>query len=184
MSPLTSQPNETEISMSTRSLIGTPNGDGFRGRYKHSDGYPSGTLPDLLALVKRDGAAKVVQTLTVDHYGWSALYTEQEPPEYSVNTLEDERFEWVPGYGIAYTDTVIEGFRGEPYQQVTADEWLGYGPGDDSWRDSEWAYVIDADNSRLTVFDCHYDAPKLVASIDLNDIEAVDLSALCEAAEA
>lgn len=59
--------------MSTRSAVCEPYGDGYRGRYVHSDGSPTGVGWTLLQLVARDGLENVRQTLIHDHAGWSIL---------------------------------------------------------------------------------------------------------------
>ena len=150
--------------MSTRSVVAVQAGDGWRGRYVHSDGYPSGVGVTLLKLVERDGLEQVIKTLTQDHYGWSHLSSTQPDitgikppteldfgacgsPEFVAHQFSpkgsngDGRFANVPGYGVAYTDTVLSGGHwGTHYQQATEDEWHT----SESWTDSdcEWAYVL------------------------------------------
>ena len=59
--------------MSTHSAICELHGDAVRGRYVHSDGYPTWMGATLWALVQRDGVEVVRQTVIHDHYGWSHL---------------------------------------------------------------------------------------------------------------
>ena len=59
--------------MATRCIIAEPHGDGWRGRYSHWDGYPSAKLPELFALVKRDGVETVRKVLLHDNYSWSSI---------------------------------------------------------------------------------------------------------------
>lgn len=132
--------------MSTRSVVAVPlPGGGWKGRYVHFDGYPSGVGSALAKIVQRDGYEKAVQTLTQDHYGWSTVDGEDVQERYQWEN--DGRFEAVPGYGIAYTDTVIEGFGFQPgYQQVTSDDWITES-GDD--QGTEYAYVLHPDSLRV-----------------------------------
>lgn len=63
--------------MSTRSVIAEPNGDGFRGRYHHWDGYPSGVGQTLWGLYHGhfDGDTEAMrQYLIADEpVGWSTI---------------------------------------------------------------------------------------------------------------
>lgn len=143
--------------MSTRSVCAIPDGDGFRGRYVHSDGYPSAKVPEYLALVERDGLPSVIKKITEERYGWSTINPNQPditgvapPAEYPGwiastgtearayyayllapgNMYGDGRFANEPGYGIAYT--TVE-------NQSAEDQWITH-DGDD-WG-TEWAYVL------------------------------------------
>ena len=114
--------------MSTRSVIGIPDGDGWKGRYCHSDGYPRWNGVKLQELVVRDGLEKVVQTVVVDNYGWSSI----DPDVARLHVYQDDgRFKVVPDYGVAYTE--VDG-------QTSPDEWHTYEGAQDSW--CEWAYVL------------------------------------------
>lgn len=140
--------------MSTRSAVAVVVGDSWRGRYVHSDGYPSHLLPTLLALIERDGKEAVLKKITEDRYGWSSLNPAQPSiegvevaadasystyaygtPEYTAWNLGpgggygDGRFANEPGYGIAYTE--VNG-QSSPDQWVTPDENWG----------TEWVYVV------------------------------------------
>jgi hypothetical protein len=69
--------NRREFAMSTRSAIARQAGDGFIGRYHHSDGYPSGVGQTLYRLYngqfKRD-AAHMLKVLVDEHpAGWSTI---------------------------------------------------------------------------------------------------------------
>jgi hypothetical protein len=65
--------------MSTRSVIARPWGKGFRGRYHHWDGYPSGLGAELYALAQPDGpfggdTQKMLKVLIDEHPGgWSTI---------------------------------------------------------------------------------------------------------------
>jgi hypothetical protein len=166
--------------MSTRSIIAVPYGDTWRGRYCHCDGYPTGNGRTLWALVKREGLDVTRKVLTEEHYGWSSVdenridisgipafegkygdpgYPEFGTPEHEatifVTVYGDGRFENVPGWGVAYTDTVIERLSepGEPYQQITDDEWLT----PEDTRDTEWFYVLT--DAGMIVGQCNWDDP-------------------------
>ena len=131
--------------MGTRSVIATPYGDSWRGRYCHWDGYPTHMGETLWALVARDGLETVRRVLTEEHYGWSNLSLKQGPEFDDVHATMygDGRFAPVGGYGVAYTDTIIPGMgeNGKPYQQVTEDAW--HTPDEDDW--TEWFYVLADD---------------------------------------
>jgi len=113
--------------VSTHSVVARQAGDGWEGRYCHSDGYPRYMVPALLALIARDGLKVVTQTLLDDYRGWSMIdptrpdlsgiriphnATYDTYPYDSVKRLayywktsyhNDGRFKNIPGYGIAYT---------------------------------------------------------------------------------
>lgn len=63
--------------MSTRSVIAEPHGDGFRGRYHHFDGYPSGVGAQLWELYHGhftdDGEAMRQYLITDEPQGWSNI---------------------------------------------------------------------------------------------------------------
>lgn len=115
--------------MGTRSVIGIPDAThGWRGRYVHWDGCPSGVGEALRQLVNRDGYATAVRVLTEEHYGWSSVH-----PEHSGDlapSYRDGRFASVEGYGVAYTTE---------QGQSSPDDWI-LADGDD-W-DTEWAYLL------------------------------------------
>lgn len=114
--------------MGTRSVVGVPNGDGFRGRYVHWDGYPEGVGEAVAEIVRRDGADTAVRMITEHHYGWSTLTGAAAPALDASST--DGRFVAVPGYGIAYTTE---------QGQSSPDEWIDNEDAD-AW--CEWAYAI------------------------------------------
>jgi hypothetical protein len=153
--------------MGTRSVIAIPEGDGWKGRYCHWDGYPSHQAAILQALVARDGLQTVQQTLTADYYGWSLLQNDQpdiagvEPRKREVGhaadaasiaydfgpegSYGDGRFANVPGYGVAYT--TLQG-------QSSSDDWITHDG--DNWG-TEWAYVLS--EGGLLVVKQSYDGP-------------------------
>lgn len=149
--------------MSTRSFVGKINSDGtFKARYVHSDGYPTYLARQLLALVQRDDAEKVLSTVTEEHYGWSSLNAETpdiegvtpdrdadfRSAEYQASRFQDGRFANIPGYGIAYTTQ-----KG----QSSPDDWVEggvnldteEGMGDFGW--VEWGYLIDSEENSILV---------------------------------
>ena len=109
--------------MSTRSVVAIPDGDAWKGRYVHWDGYPTAMAPSLTDLVRRDGLAKVVLTLTESFYGWSTIDPNQTRLE-DCSGFDAERFTSVPGYGVAPKDQF--------------DDW--HTPDPEAW--TEWAYVL------------------------------------------
>jgi len=135
--------------MSTRSAVARPEGDSWKGRYVHSDGYPTWQLRQLRELIARDGVETVLKTIVDDNYGWSYLKPDESGPLSAGHT--DGRFKVVPGYGVAYTDTKISGMPGQdgqPYQQSTADDWITP-DGDDSG--TEWAYILYPTNVTVLI---------------------------------
>jgi hypothetical protein len=149
--------------MSTRSVVAFQEGDGWRGRYVHSDGYPSARVPDLLKIVERDGVDAAIKTITETWAGWSSLHATQpeiagvapDPdagwgtPGFTAYLLApggmygDGRFANVPGYGIAYTTES---------GQIDADHWIDH-TDTDIWL--EWAYVLN--DRGLTVWKRNWD---------------------------
>lgn len=156
--------------MSTRSLVGIPLNDGVKGRYVHSDGYPTWQARQLRDLVQRDGVEKVIDTVINKHGGWSSLKADQ--PDVSAITLPpgtdyadveygtpeyvafmfsrkgmygDGRFLNVPGYGVAYSTKKVK-MHGETVQQTTLEEWNEcHCPDDPEHCDPvflEWAYSL------------------------------------------
>lgn len=63
--------------MSTRSIVAKPDGDAWKGRYVHSDGYPSGVGACLFTAYHEafggDLAAMTAKLVDSEHVGWSAL---------------------------------------------------------------------------------------------------------------
>lgn len=119
--------------MGTRSVVAVPTADGgWKGRYVHWDGYPSGVGAALARIVQRDGYDMAVRTLTQDHYGWSSVGSENGAgldPGYIGG-----RFVAVPGYGVAYSHA------------EQGDEWIT--PDGDS-SGTEYAYVLHPDSVRV-----------------------------------
>ena len=59
--------------MSTRSIIAIPEGDGWKGRYVHYDGYPAGVGQTVWHIVKTAGLAEAARILTSKPIGWSII---------------------------------------------------------------------------------------------------------------
>lgn len=59
--------------MSTRSVLAIPEGDSWKGRYCHNDGYPSWQIPALLGLHQAHGD-DITKFLTEDHCSWSGVH--------------------------------------------------------------------------------------------------------------
>jgi hypothetical protein len=64
--------------MSTRSVVAKPYGAGFRGRYIHWDGYPTGVGAELFRIYRevfKCDLKAMLKTLIVDHpAGWSSIF--------------------------------------------------------------------------------------------------------------
>ena len=139
--------------MGTRSVVAFPTDGGFKGRYIHWDGYPTGVGATLLMIVQRDGVEQALRVLTEENYGWSGL-DDDAPAEFETVTHDqrqafvaehgrypisdpgdgDGRFRLVEDYGTAYT--TVSG-------QSSEDEWIT-DTGDDCG--TEWAYVVYDDH--------------------------------------
>ena len=137
--------------MGTRSVVAIPLDGGFKGRYIHWDGYPSGVGQNLLDIIKRDGLERAIEVLTRENYGWSSLnpdgpdsfdpqidYKDRAAWEAKEGRSHhsdpgggDGRFRAVKGYGTAYT--TVDG-------QSSPEEWIT--DSSDDWG-TEWAYVLN-----------------------------------------
>lgn len=85
--------------MSTRSCVAIPQGDGWKGRYVHSDGYPEHMVPTLLDLISRKGVDRVRDVLINWNPGWSFIGSY----EGITNYLGEDRAHFVSDYGLAYS---------------------------------------------------------------------------------
>jgi len=110
--------------VSTRSIIAKQDGDIWKGRYAHWDGYPTHQGKSIWAIVQRDGYEKAVKTFVDDHFYWSVVKPLQEPGEPT-----ESRWEIVEGYGEAGNE-----------EQASPDEWHTPADLDDTW--CEWVYII------------------------------------------
>lgn len=125
--------------MGTRSAIAIRTEDGgFKGRYVHWDGYPSGVGVALRQIIERDGREQALKVLLEDHYGWSTVNGLEEQ-ELGAG-YDDGRFVAVPGYGVAYT-TVED--------QSSPDDWITE-PGE-SW--TEYIHIVE-DDGTVTSVEC------------------------------
>jgi len=109
--------------MSTRSLVGGLTDSGTYAVYVHNDGYPEGRLPELDAIIERDGAAKALATiLSAREGGWSVLDANTKLGRSS--SLGD-RGRVVEGYGVAYTDAPDVPPLRFP-EEYSTDAWIEY----------------------------------------------------------
>jgi hypothetical protein len=139
--------------MSTRSAVGVPQADGsFKGRYVHSDGYPTGVGRDLQALVLRDGYQTVVDTIVSgNNYSWSYLDVNG-----AIYERDEDRFGAVPGYGMTHTD-------------VTESNWVTE---DDDWG-TEWLYVLG--ETGIDVLQAEWNkAAKKIGHVRYDDAEGME----------
>lgn len=90
---------QKENDMSTRSVVAIPQGDGWKGRYVHSDGYPEHMVPTLMDLINRKGVDRVIDVLINWNPGWSFIGTYDGMTNY----LGESRAHFVSDYGIAYS---------------------------------------------------------------------------------
>ena len=110
--------------MSTRSIIAKQDGDSWKGRYAHWDGYPSHQGSNIWEFVHRDGFEKATKTFVDDHFYWSTVKAWQPMEE-----ADESRWVVVEGYGIAGNE-----------EQGSPDEWYTPENCKDSWID--YVYVI------------------------------------------
>ena len=97
----------------------------YGGRYAHWDNYPERMVPTLGALVRRDGYAKVLDTLLMRNFSWS-IVDEHAKEDASLPNR-------VAGYGDTHCDA------------DDIDSWITLWPKDlenDLWG-AEFVYVID-----------------------------------------
>lgn len=134
--------------MGTRSVIARQEGDGFKGRYCHWDGYPSHMVPALWNVVAQTFASDVNAALRVlieDNYGWLSIDERASANEPLRVGLNDGRFRQVEGVGIAYTTE---------QGQSSPDEWITHDGGD--WG-TEYAYALN--DVGIAVFDRRWGTP-------------------------
>lgn len=119
--------------MGTRSCVAIPEGDGFRGKYVHWDGYPTHMGKTLYALVDQHGLAEVQRVLVHESAGFSCV----DPRKTELDRFEqDGRFLLIPGFGVAYNPDSEQG---------DVEDWITPFAEDESERDdwgTEWAYVL------------------------------------------
>ena len=111
--------------MSTRSVVAIPQGDGWKGRYVHSDGYPEHMLPTLMDLVNRKGVDRVIDVLINWNPGWSFIGSYDNMTNY----LGEDRAHFVSDYGLAYSR-----------QEQSMDDWYTHDNGDALF--IEFVYIL------------------------------------------
>ncbi len=128
--------------MSTRSVIGWPEGDGFAGRYHHNDGDPSGVGRVLLRMVDQYSVDEVVTMLRTEKVGFSAIYTDDGSPCDPTAPAE-----W-PEYGFDCVGPKTYSAREDDAryaEQENDDPDFGgqvHRFTDDDSFDTEWAYAV------------------------------------------
>lgn len=111
--------------MSTRSVVAIPQGDGWKGRYVHSDGYPEHMIPTLMDLINRKGVDRVIDVLINWNPGWSFIGTYDNMTNY----LGPDRAHFVSDYGLAYTR-----------QEQSMDDWYTDQDNNALW--IEYVYIL------------------------------------------
>lgn len=134
--------------MGTRSVIAEPFGDGFRGRYHHWDGYPSGLGHQLWDLYHGhfagDVEAMTTYLIAEEPVGWS--------------TINGADFDQPKGWVESGTSDTPHGPQSYSCRGETSDEPDGYyihSDGDDGG--TEWAYVLGARS--LFIFERRFGLP-------------------------
>jgi len=124
--------------MSTRSVLAIQNGDGFKGRYAHYDGYPTNRAVQLFQTYKElFNDAELVRQYAVKpnlNGHWSSYCPPSEVSEREA-------------------DKTITGMNRPTYNEDTSNEGWIYSDGD-HWG-TEWAYVIG--DKALSVFSWRYE---------------------------
>lgn len=145
--------------MSTRSIVAFTTESGILGRYVHSDGYPSARIPDLLALLRRDGVDVVTATMLAAQ--WSHL---DPAGKFASDNHLGARGEYVPGYGLAYSAEDSDGKIPAP------ERWEdSYGPS--SWL--EYGYIVRA-SGKIEAYGFGDKAYRMTALRVLKELHAED----------
>lgn len=146
--------------MSTRSVVATGTVEGWKGRYVHFDGYPTGVGESVRQIVPRDGVETTVWNLIHDNYGWSSVDAEfgKELDEF----LRDGRFVRVDGYGVAYTTE---------QGQSSPDDWQTDSNADPLW--IEWVYLIQDEGIVVLKGDYENKCFREVGTVKYHDAEGM-----------
>jgi hypothetical protein len=129
--------------MSTRACIAKPDGDGWRGRYHHSDGYPTGLGVALMEHYNGyfQGDLDAMTTYLIDNekVGWSFIHG----TDLSLGPQWQEYDEY-PKTPEGWTDYSAIGpqsytARGETSDKPTGD-WITHEDVDDVF--IEWSYIL------------------------------------------
>jgi len=132
--------------MSTRSIIARQVGDGWTGRYHHSDGYPTGVGNALLAHIRGHFAGDVRAAM--------AYLIDQHPAGWQ--SIVGANLRLAPGFGGGFRFNVhrpqcyCHGDRDEEEDTRTQDNLSQY------W-DIDFLYVIAEDSRMLTAFALDHD---------------------------
>lgn len=114
--------------MSTNSVIARQEGDTWRGRYVHWNGYPTWRVPELLKLVPALGGYEAaVKFLTEDHFGWSKLGFAAEECEPYTEANGVSETDWIgtwssDDFGAEYA--YVLNHSGIAVFARTSDKWL------------------------------------------------------------
>jgi hypothetical protein len=153
--------------MSTRSIIAISNGDGWKGRYCHSDGYPSWNGRVLWNAIAKhpDGPEKAIAVL-------EEFLSDNGPGAFGISFISDDSFladmclaSWEdrPG-GAGNPDGNVRVYKGRPGED---------GPGwwyDNTKSDRE-EYLYVASLGGLMVFETHRDGDKLLGTFRYDEPE-------------
>lgn len=127
--------------MSTRAIIAKPDGDGWKGRYHHSDGYPTGlglTLITAKDWFFRGNLASMIQHLIdAEPLGWSTInvLNPSNPPAWC-NGLTHKP----PCTGESHNHTHPQSYTARGEEAQPGGNWVSDKDATESWCD--WAYVL------------------------------------------
>lgn len=167
--------------MSTRSIIARPLGDGFEGRYCHSDGYPSGVGKHLHEQFHTafggDLDAMIATMIDGEEIGWSSIWGHDlsmpkgwleydEMPRVTVTLPDGDTYEAVDYSAFGPQSYTSRGETAKPGDDRMI-RWTGNPEKWDSWG-TEWGYVLSP--MGLMVFDIAYQGgPTYVAVVPWDD---------------
>lgn len=158
--------------MSTRGVIGKFTPKGWRGRYHHSDSYPTGLGAELWGQLHghfKGDLKAMLKVLLYEHTGWSCILGSD--------------FSLVSGYiepSNERTRELVEAFAAAGATKGVPPRCYCHGDRhEDGWWDTdkqkpgdrEWAYIFDVKAMTMTVLANRAEAWREIAKIDLHGAE-------------
>ena len=125
--------------MGTRSIIAIPDGDTYKGRYCHFDGYPTHMGHALMEIVGRDGLDTAITNLVTEpKLGWS--YISPTQPVLDRSNCNPASPAYSQYFGPNATHAAREGYGCERLQPYPPENDIWHGPDSNLWQ--EWVYVL------------------------------------------